>query len=492
MGCHPFRFYLCRLQGKRSAIRVATGPQVKKKRLGSVNRRPTTPWVLYFSVPIDCVHREPAMLDTINRLESNVRGYVRTFPTVFDTACNALLRGSDGREYIDFFAGAGTLNYGHNNSHANDALLKYIQSNGIQHGLDTATTAKIKFLDSLEQCILKPREMDFRVQFTGPTGTNAVEAAVKLARIVKQRSHIVAFTNGYHGHSLGSLALTGNEYYHSEYFGSRNNVTHLPFDGYLPNVDSASLLEKMLEDPSSGLPTPAAVIVETIQCEGGVNVASSSWLRRVDRACKKHDVLLIVDDIQVGNGRTGDFFSFEASGITPDVICLSKSIGGGLPLALVLIRQGIDAWKPGQHTGTFRGNNLAFVSGQAMLETYWRDDNLSQRVKRQGELLQERLNRLAEPRKFSVRGRGMVWGLDVGDGDVADKIIQACFRDGLVIETAGATGQVVKLLCPLTIEDELFERGLSILESAVSEICPIALCVPGLSDLGAASMTTIL
>ena len=330
-----------------------------------------------------------------------------------------------GRTYIDFFAGAGTLNYGHNNPKSKQALLDYIRNDGIQHGLDTATTAKIDFIRAFEEIILKPRDLDYKIQFTGPTGTNSVEAAIKLARKAKQRSHIVAFTNAYHGHSLGALALTGNAFYHDEHYGSHNNVTHLPYDGYLEGVDTSQVLRKMLDDPSSGLPKPAAVILETVQCEGGIHVASTGWLRQVAQICQERDIYLIVDDIQTGNGRTGDFFSFEESGICPDMVCLSKSIGGGLPMSLVLIRRDVDTWQPGQHTGTFRGNNLAFVASRALLD-YWRTDELQKKSQTNRNVITSCLNRLANKYHFEsydIRGRGMVWGIDVHCGKVAERVI---------------------------------------------------------------------
>jgi diaminobutyrate-2-oxoglutarate transaminase len=412
-------------------------------------------------------------LQTIERLESQIRGYVRSFPTVFESASGALLRDTQGRTFIDFFAGAGTLNYGHNNPRVVQSLIEYLQRNGVMHGLDTATTAKVQFLESFEANILKPRGLDYRVQFTGPTGTNAVEAAVKLARKKTNRSHVVAFTNAYHGHSLGSLALTGNQYYHDIAYGSHNNVSHLPFDGYLPDFDSSELLEKMLRDGSSGLPLPAAVILETVQGEGGINVASTPWLRRIADICKAYDVLLIVDDIQVGNGRTGKFFSFEHAGIRPDLICLSKAIGGGLPMSLVLISPEHDIWKPGQHTGTFRGNNLAFVAAKAVLE-YWQDGPA---FEREIDLLSRTIvNRLMDwSSRFSsygarVRGRGMVWGIEFPTADVASRISREAFQSGLIIETAGAEDQVVKLLPPLTIEVEQLDRGLQILDQAIEKV----------------------
>ena len=411
-------------------------------------------------------------LSTIQRLESNIRGYVRSFPTVFDTAQGAWQTDVSGRRYLDFFAGAGTLNYGHNNPLVKNAILEYIARDGVMHGLDTATRAKTELLEAIEEILFKPRGLNYRVQFTGPTGTNAVEAAIKLARKCKQRSHVVAFTNAYHGHSLGSLALTGNQYYHDISYSSHNNVTHLPFDGYLGDFDTSLILERMLSDASSGLPTPAAVILETVQGEGGIRVASTGWLQRIANLCKKHDILLIIDDIQVGNGRTGTFFSFEPSGIKPDLVCLSKAIGGGFPMSLVLINPDIDIWKPGQHTGTFRGNNLAFVASRAVLN-YWRDDVLSNHIAENATTILHRLQQISEKlanTPVSIRGKGMVWGIDTGDEPWASEVCKKAFENGLMIETSGANDQVIKLLPPLTISNEDLLLGLEILEQSIESV----------------------
>ena len=303
----------------------------------------------------------------------------------------------------------------------------------------------------------------------------------------KQRSHIVAFTNAYHGHTLGSLALTGNRYYHDEHYGSHNNVTHLPYDGYLQGLDSSTLLRRMLDDPSSGLPTPAAVIVETVQCEGGVRIASTEWIQKIRDICHQRDILLIVDDIQVGNGRTGKFFSFEEAVIEPDLVCLSKSIGGGLPMSLVLIERSCDVWKPGEHTGTFRGNNLAFVAAEVLLN-YWRDDELEQQIFEHGRTIRHALEAIAgsyPDQVVDVRGRGMVWGIDLDDGAVANRIVQDLFHRGLIVETAGAEGNVVKLLPPLTIEPEVLREGLQLLGASFAAVLgagSAAAPVPGALD----------
>ncbi|MEM8735841.1 MAG: diaminobutyrate--2-oxoglutarate transaminase [Planctomycetota bacterium] len=408
-------------------------------------------------------------LNRIAKSESNVRGYVRLFPTVFDRAKGSELWDTEGKRYIDFFCGAGTLNYGHNNEHAKAALMDYIGRDGIQHALDTATAAKVDFLDTFQSVILGPRDLNYRIQFTGPTGTNAVEAAVKLAKLATERSHVIAFTHAYHGHSLGALALTGNSYYHSEFFDSRNNVSHFPFDGYCEGLNSADLLDQMLADPSSGIPKPAAIILETVQGEGGVNVASAEWLQSMATVCRKHGSLLIVDDIQVGNGRTGKFFSFEEMGIQPDLVCMSKSIGGGLPMSIVLVNPSSDVWQPGQHTGTFRGNNLAFVASRALLE-YWRDDELELHARGLSTFVEAKLNQLVARFAglgFQTRGRGLIQGLDVRRGDLARAIIDRCFESGLLIEASGADDEVLKVMPALTTEPDLLREGMDILTACV-------------------------
>lgn len=404
--------------------------------------------------------------------ESNVRGYARLFPTVFVSAKGSRLMDQQDRRYIDFFCGAGSLNYGHNPDGVKNALLEYIGGDGVLHSLDTMTHAKADFLRHFRELILRPRDLDYRIQFTGPTGTNSVEAAVKLARKSTGRSHVIAFTHAYHGHSLGSLALTGNQAYHDESYGSHNNVTHLPFDGYCDGVDSAQLLRRLLEDSSSGLPRPAAIILETIQGEGGVNVASDAWLLKIEAICRDHEIVLIVDDIQVGNGRTGKFFSFEHAGIRPDLVCLSKSIGGGLPMSLLLIRPDLDIWNPGEHTGTFRGNNLAFVAATAVLN-HWREPRFEADILNRGIIVEDHLREIADTYAvagFQVRGRGLIWGLDVRSGEIASQIIRECFRDGLLIESSGADDEVVKVMPALTIDRTVLCEGLEVLRRAVNHV----------------------
>ncbi len=407
-------------------------------------------------------------------MESSVQTYARSFPVTFNKAQGVWLHDQSGKRYLDFLAGAGTLNYGHNHPVLKEALIEYIQADGIAHGLDMHTSAKAAFLTALQQIVLKPRNMSHVAQFTGPTGTNAVEAAMKLARKVTGRENIVAFTNGFHGVSLGALAATGNQHHRGGAGTVLANVTRLPYDGYTgAGEDSLLLFETMLNDNSSGLDKPAAVLFEVVQGEGGLNAASVEWLQRLEKICRQHDILLIADDIQAGCGRTGTFFSFEPAGIKPDIITLSKSLSGmGLPFALVLMRPELDQWEPGEHNGTFRGNNHAFITARKALETFWKDDVFASEVRAKGELLTKRMQAMVDrfPQLFEkVKGRGMMQGIACRDGDIADVITSKCFERGLIIETAGPNDEVVKCLCPLIITEAELTQGLDWLEESIIE-----------------------
>lgn len=417
-------------------------------------------------------------MEIFERMESEVRGYCRSFPAVFATAQGSILKDEDDREYIDFFAGAGTLNYGHNNPALKKRIMDYLERDGLLHGLDMATEAKRKLLEVIEETVLWRWKNKYKIQFTGPTGTNAVEAALKLARKVTGRRDIISFTNGFHGVSLGALAVTGNQHFRKGAGVPLGNATFMPYDGYLgPGVDTVDHLRQLLQDKSSGLGLPAAVIVETVQGEGGVNMASFDWLRRLEGLCREYDILLIVDDIQVGCGRTGTFFSFEKAGILPDIITLSKSLSGyGLPMSLVLLRGEHDVWEPGEHSGTFRGNNLAFISATGAMEEYWKGLDFTFQIEEQGRLINSRLKRMqdrfsaAGEAPFGHRGRGMIHGLAFEKApSLARNVTKAAFKRGLILETSGSEGQVVKLLPPLTTGNDLLEAGLDILEESVEE-----------------------
>lgn len=409
-------------------------------------------------------------------IESEVQSYARSFPRIFDKAQGCYLYDNEGNKYLDFLAGAGTLNYGHNNPVFKKALLEYIENDGITHGLDMHTRAKGEFLESFNEKILKPRGLEYMVQFTGPTGTNAVEAAMKIARNVTGQQNIVTFTNGFHGVSLGSLAATGNSHHRDAAGVSLTGTHRMPFDGYLgEGIDTTEYLDKVLGDSSSGINSPAAVIVETVQGEGGINEASIEWLQNLQKVCRKHGVLLIVDDIQAGCGRTGTFFSFEEAGIEPDIITLSKSLGGyGLPFAVVLMKPELDQWKPGEHNGTFRGNNMAFVTAKAAIDTYWTDDSFSKEIKHKGKIISDRFEKIVDlygEGNFTEKGRGMFQGINCVSGEFASKITHKAFQKGLILETSGADDHVVKLLCPLVIPEEELQRGLDIIEDCIREAC---------------------
>ena len=409
-------------------------------------------------------------MDIFKKQESNVRSYSNSFPVTFSKSKGCWLETKQGDRYIDFLAGAGSLNYGHNNPILKQALLDYIEMDGITHGLDMHSEAKAEFLEALTRLILEPRDLNYKVQFTGPTGTNAVEAAIKLAKKVKGRSSIVAFTNGFHGCTAGALAATGNQHHRQGAGSNLNNVTRLPFEGYA-GIDGLKLFETMLADNSAGMDKPAAVLLETVQGEGGLNVASNEWLQRLSKICKAHDILLIVDDIQAGCGRTGTFFSFEPSGIKPDIVTLSKSISGyGLPMAVVLLKPELDKWQPGEHNGTFRGNNHAFVTATKALEMYWSNDDFENHIQRSSSMVDDVIRRNIKrfPELFVQRkGRGMMIGIECKDGNTADEIAKTCFENGMVIETAGPNDEIVKFFCPLTISESELMQGLTIFEDSV-------------------------
>src|SRR5699024_1482709 len=319
--------------------------------------------------------------------ESEVRSYSRSFPTVFNKAKGYKLWDMDNKEYIDFFAGAGTLNYGHNNDAMKKILIDYIEADSVTHSLDMATVARGEFLKRFNDVILKPRKLDYKVMFPGPTGTNTVESALKLARKVTGRETVMSFTNAFHGMTIGSLSVTGNSFKRSGAGVPLSHTVSLPFDNYLGDDSSIDYITRYLEDSGSGVSLPAAIILETVQGEGGINAASDKWLQSIQKICRRFDILLIIDDVQAGCGRTGTFFSFERAGIEPDIVCLSKSIGGyGLPMALTLFKPELDIWGPGEHNGTFRGNNLAFIAATEAL-SYWENDQFTKEIDQKAELI---------------------------------------------------------------------------------------------------------
>ncbi|MDA8370924.1 MAG: diaminobutyrate--2-oxoglutarate transaminase [Nocardiopsaceae bacterium] len=417
-------------------------------------------------------------MEIFDRLESEVRSYCRSWPAVFNEARGSYIYDESGRPYLDFFAGAGSLNYGHNNPELKAELLDYLIGDSVVHSLDAYSVAKRDFLQTFGDVVLGPRGLDYKVQFPGPAGNNAVEAALKLARKYTGRETVISFTNGFHGMTLGALAVTGNSMKRGGAGVPLSHAATMPFDNYMDGKTPDFLwLRSLLEDSGSGLDAPAAVIVETVQGEGGINVASAEWLRGLSALCKEYDILLIVDDIQMGCGRTGPFFSFEHAGIEPDIVTLSKSISGyGIPLALTLFKRELDVWDPGEHNGTFRGPNPAFVTGTAALNTFWRDDALQQQTLAKGELIEARLTALAEELADAgahVRGRGMARGIAFTQEGAAKQVSRGAFERGLLLETSGPEDEVAKLLPPLTATEEELEQGLEIIAEAARDAVKI-------------------
>ena len=411
------------------------------------------------------------MKNLFEQHESEVRGYCRNFPAVFTSAKGAWMTDENGKKYLDFFAGAGVMNYGHNPDALKTALIDYLQNDGITHTLDMYSTAKRDFIERFQRVILKPRGLNFKMQFPGPTGTNAVEAALKLARKVTGREQVVNFTNAFHGMTLGALAVTGNGFKRAGAGVPLQHTTSLPFCGYLGDgPDTLDFFEAMLTDNGSGLETPAAVILETVQAEGGVNVAATAWLQRLRQITADHGIVLIVDDIQVGCGRTGKFFSFEEAGIQPDMVTLSKSLSGyGIPMALVLIKPELDLWAPGEHNGTFRGHAPGFITATKALD-FWENDTLEKSVMKKSQMVQDRLHAMVKRLdvKAEVRGRGLIVGVAFDDATIAGEVSQACFDAGMVVETAGMEDQVLKLLPSLTISEADLTLGLDTIEKSLT------------------------
>ncbi|MBQ3335435.1 MAG: diaminobutyrate--2-oxoglutarate transaminase [Eubacteriaceae bacterium] len=411
----------------------------------------------------------------IEQYESEVRSYCRRFPAVFTKAKGAVMTDENGHRYIDFFDGAGALNYGHNHPKINRALIDYIESDGIMHGLDLTTEAKKDFIDAFENKILKPRGLDYKLMFCGATGTNSVEAALKLARKVKKRQNILAFSGAFHGMSLGSLAATTEAKARHGAGVPLGNVSFMPFPfGFNESFDTIAYIENVLNDDHSGVDYPAAVIVETVQAEGGICVADIEWLKRLRDLCDRHDMLLICDDIQVGCGRTGNFFSFERAGIVPDMVTLSKSISGsGLPMAMLLLKPEIDVFLPAEHNGTFRGNQLGFVGAKAAVDLV-SDTDLLNEVRRKEAMVNDYIDNKILPmdERVSHRGIGLIHGIDLsafGIDGLADSVAKRCFEKGLIIELAGRKDSVIKLLPPLIIPDDELLQGLDIIAASLAE-----------------------
>ncbi|MEU7041890.1 diaminobutyrate--2-oxoglutarate transaminase family protein [Streptomyces varsoviensis] len=435
-----------------------------------------------------------AILRRQSARESAARTYARSLPIVPVRARGLTIEGADGRRYLDCLSGAGSLALGHNHPVVLEAIRGVLDSGAPLHVLDLATPVKDAFTSELFATLPRGLADSARIQFCGPAGTDAVEAALKLVRTATGRDGLLAFSGAYHGMTAGALAVSGGA--HSA------RVTRLPYPqdyrcpfgtgGEQGARLAARWTESLLDDPKSGVRTPAGMIVEPVQGEGGVIPAPDGWLRRMREITADRDIPFIADEIQTGVGRTGAFWAVEHSGVVPDVMVLSKAIGGSLPLAVIVYREELDAWPPGAHAGTFRGNQLAMAAGAATLK-YVRENGLAERAALLGERMTARLRRLGEEyeRIGDVRGRGLMIGVELVDpgGDAggsarglavegarphpADPVLAAavqreCLRRGLIVELGGRHSSVVRLLPPLTISDEQAEAVLDRLADAIA------------------------
>ena len=412
--------------------------------------------------------------EVFEKYESNVRSYCRKWPVEFSYAKGSIIIEDNGQKYIDFFNGAGALNYGHNNDYIKEKLVKYIESDAIVHSLDMYASAKKEFIEFFEENVLIPKNLDYKIMFANPTGTNAIEMAIKLARKNKQRSNIFAFMGAFHGMTLGSLALTTEAAARKGAGVTLSNVTHIAPPYYMNGTfDTIGYLKEILNDDHSGIDKPAAIILETVQAEGGIHAFSPEFLRDLRQLCTEEDILLIVDDVQVGCCRTGNFFSFERAGIVPDMVVLSKSIGGyGMPLSMVLFKPELDIFTPGEHNGTFRGFQLSMVTAKAGLE-FMLNNKIEDEVKRKEQIVKNYLEKEIKPLLKdgqSFRGIGLIWGIDFKDGKLSRAVLDQCFKNGLIIELAGRGDSVLKIMPALTIEDDLLLEGLNIIKKSIKEV----------------------
>lgn len=410
-------------------------------------------------------------MDVYTKYESEVRSYCRKFPATFTKAMNEFMYDDNNNKFIDFFCGAGSLNYGHNNPYIKQKIIDYLSDDGIVHSMDMHTRAKCEFIKFFEEQVLLPRNLDYKIMFTGPTGANAIEAALKIARKVTGRHGVFALMGAFHGMSLGALSLTTERTARLGAGVELNGVTHIPAPYMFPNLDTIEYMETLINDDHSGINKPAALVIETVQAEGGVYVLSDEWLKAARAFCDRNDILMIIDDIQVGNCRTGTFFSFETAGIQPDIVTMAKSIGGiGMPMALTLFKPELDIWKPGEHNGTFRGFQLAMVAAKAGLEFMLKNDIEAETINK-GNIINTFLNNNLQnvSEKLFYRGKGLIWGIDFKDypTGTAKQVSAACYKKGLIIELAGRDDCVLKLMPPLTISNDNLIQGLSIILDAI-------------------------
>jgi diaminobutyrate-2-oxoglutarate transaminase len=409
--------------------------------------------------------------------ESEVRSYPRRLPIAIKKTRGVIIEDTKGQVYLDCLAGAGALPLGYNHSEINQVMIAQLNEGVPYQTLDLTTPIKDDFIKAVMQFLPRNFAKNAHIQFCGPSGADAVEAAIKLAKLYTQRNTMASFHGAYHGMTNGSLALTGNLANKSRRTGLMSDVHFFPFPyslrctfglgGIEGAKQSIHYIESVLNDDESGITKPAAIIVEPIQGEGGVIPAPAMWLQELRRLADQHDVLLIFDEIQCGIGRSGDNFAFEESGIEPDILVLSKAIGGGMPMSVIIYNKKFDCWNAGEHTGTFRGNQLAMAAGAKTLEIIQRD-NLTENAKQRGEQLRQLLSEIqAETDCIAeIRGRGLMCGIEIvkagefdalgrpiSDPERAILIQRAALERGLIIEKGGRKGAVLRFLPPLIISE---------------------------------------
>lgn len=440
-------------------------------------------------------HTNKYFTDRQNGFESSARSYPRKFPVALTKAKGSWVEDADGKRYLDFLCGAGTLALGHNDDEVNNAMIDLISSGAPLHTLDLTTPVKDRFVETIFSTLPEKLRSNAKIQFCSPSGTDATDAAIKLCKTATGRGTVMAFSGGYHGMGHGALALTGNHNAKNRVQNLMPGVQFMPYPysyrcpfglGGEDGVKAASAyFERMLKDPESGVTRPAAVILEAIQGEGGVIPAPASFLQTVRRVTEELSIPLILDEIQCGMGRSGNIWAFEESGIVPDVILMSKAIGGSQPMSVVVYREELDKWTAGAHAGTFRGNQLAMAAGTVVLNRVSKQSFLDD-VRRKGNIIKDAMLKLKDSVSIigDVRGRGLMLGIEFIDpngnkdimgnpepsGEIAAEIQRRCFEKGLIMEKGGRNGSVMRCLCALTVSDSEIATMLDIFSSAAMEI----------------------
>ncbi len=440
-------------------------------------------------------HTNKYFTDRQNDFESSARSYPRKFPVALTKAKGSWVEDADGKRYLDFLCGAGTLALGHNDDEVNNAMIDLISSGAPLHTLDLTTPVKDRFVETIFSTLPEKLRSNAKIQFCSPSGTDATDAAIKLCKTATGRGTVMAFSGGYHGMGHGALALTGNHNAKNRVQNLMPGVQFMPYPysyrcpfglgGEAGAKAASAYFERMLKDPESGVTRPAAVILEAIQGEGGVIPAPASFLQTVRRVTEELSIPLILDEIQCGMGRSGNIWAFEESGIVPDVILMSKAIGGSQPMSVVVYNKDLDKWSAGAHAGTFRGNQLAMAAGTVVLNRI-SDQNFLDEVRRKGNVIKDAMLKLKSSVSIigDVCGRGLMLGIEFIDpngskdimgnpepsGEIAAEIQRRCFEKGLIMEKGGRNGSVMRCLCALTVSDSEISTMLDIFSSAAMEI----------------------